>query len=1125
MMESRKKPFVVGSILVGVIVGALVLRQKSEYTKPDSPATADEPVVLKTSTDWAKEIAAINLDEGVRQARARGEMMRELIRTHPEQAIRESLSLSDWSRLPPEIQAHVEQPFSAVANVEVMIACGDGSSQTSISTEFSDIGNVETFVYGRRKEIGSKSGIPVQGIRIGNVGVLRENTFQPLEGSDELAALELYPVATEDPGGDSAVALAGGRLFYFKSRADLNEANERLADLDELPGADSGAKVLFQDLEAAMMDGKIDFQALEEQVIALATAWTSAPRDMYVVMVDFSDNQGQPADPVAFSNSLNTTVSQQIGEMSYGKTHIAATVNPKTYRMPLPTSSYTNNSALLYTDGRDLAIADGADLSSYETICVLFKEIDSIWWAGLASIDGVRMRLNGNTNPDVVIHELGHNYRAWHASSWTNTVSSNPVEQEPAGGKLEYGDFTDIMGGGDSPEGHFNVWHKKHLGWFDADNWQAVTNSGSYRIYRSDDDQTTGLLRGLEVEKGSSDHYWVGLRQEYTSYETFSRGAYLLWKKSGDSRSYLLDTSPLSAEGGYDGGLALGQTYSDASAGVHITPVARGGKTPNEWMDITVNLGSFPGNSAPTASLSGPATLGVQESALFSVMASDVDGDELAYYWDIGDGFVKPNSPSIAAAWLTGGTATVSCVVSDMKGGTNWVSQTVSIANPTENWMQRTSGTSLDLMDVAVGNGRLVVVCEDETTLYSDDGINWTSHQSYDIYANNIFLGAVVYDGLQFIAVGMDHDYDAPVGWEQVIFTSSDGTYWTQRYGSDHGSSSNIRLLDVAYGDGVYIAVGENGSIVRSTDAINWNPVVSGTTTNLTGVSYGDGSFVAVGAHFGGGPANVLTSSDGLLWTNRSSGVDLDNWQGLWDIEYLNDRFLAGGWYAKIMHSLDQGQTFTTSMTGNGLIIPAFAYGDGTYFAAGHEKVYSGSWMTFDINLISLDGESWTALTTASQDDRNAAVFFNGTFITVGDNGAIWQSGTMGSGDGGFAVWQLENEAALGLNRDPMDDADFDGVYNLQEYAMGSSASDAGEVPAEVVSDLTGSYFQVSYARDGIKSDIDYAVERSENLSSNDWNSASTVTLEDSASNLTVRSAIPMAGQTNEFMRLNLELK
>lgn len=1117
----NRKIGIIFSILLGVVAASLYWGLRGgDGNPPMEQITIRAEGRIPSLILFQEWLAAPvqDYERGIMLAKERGAIIRDLIRTDPEQAIRKALSLAEWSGLPPEIKAYVEQPFSTLANVEVLISCGKDSSETIVTTEFPASGKMETFVYGRRTEVGSKIGIPVQGIRMGDIGALREAIFQPLEAADEAVALQLFPVAISDPGGDSVAALAGGSLFYFETRAALDEANSRLAALEELPGPNAGAQALFESLEAYLFDGsEIDFEALEGSAYAAAEEWTGTPRDMYVILCDFSDSIGQPADPVVFSNALNNAVSQQIWEMSYEKTHIIGIVNPTTYRLPSPSSSYTNDSSQLHTDAKALAIGDGVDLSPYETVCVLFPNVDDIGWAGLASVGGIEMWLNGTINNDVVIHELGHNYGARHASSWTNSVSSNPVEPAPAGGKIEYGDFMDILGSGDGPEGHFNVWHKKNIIWFDAENWKAVGSSGSYRIYRSDHYQTTGLLRGLEIDKGASDTYWVGLRQEYPAYDSYSRGAYLLWKKFGHGRSYLLDTSPLSAGGEQDGGLALGQTYSDPAAQVHITPTARGGQTPNEWMDITVNLGAFGGNSAPMASISGPLNGAVQESMLFSVTASDTDGDELAYYWDTGDDLVKPNAPSISATWLYGSTVTVSCVVSDMKGGTNKVSHTVALSSPLGNWTQRTSGTALNLKDIAFGGGRLVAVSREDTTVYSDDGTNWTSHQNFDVASHNVYLEAITYDGYQFIAVGMDHDS----GWEQTTYTSPTGISWTERYDSDSGSASNVRLYDVAYGSGVYIAVGDNGTIVRSTDGLSWNPVASGTSTDLYGVSYGDSTFVIVGDEGGSTAHVVLTSTNGLSWADHSSGSSITDNQWMFEVEYVNDRFLAaGGFRSGIQYSTDQGQSFLIGADDD-YEIDGFAYGGGVYLATG---VYSFTGRSEDINLISADGVNWSELPTVQKDNQNAAIAFNGTFITVGDNGSIWQSDAVEAVEMGYANWQLENEVSLGLNRDPLEDADFDGSVNLIEYALGSTATDASSVPSSSTA-TTGSYFHVSYDRDSIKSDIDYNVERLTNLVSNDWSTANTITLEDSTTNLAVRSAFTILSQTNEFMRLNIGLK
>ncbi len=1121
-MANFKKNTVVVAGAAVLWIAIQMMRSAPVETRPPAP---QESAAIQTKTTpslpqltpWVVDPSA-NLDEGISLARQRGEMMRELIRSNPERAVKEALTLSEWVALPDELREYVEEPFSTVADIEVLVACGDGSSKAAVMTEFPGHREMETFIYGRRTGVGSKNGAPVQGIRLGGLGALREEIFQSLDGADRDAALILFPVAVPDPGGDSVAALAGGRVFYFKSQADLDEANRRLADLENLPGPDAGAQALFQSLEELAADGGgIDFGLLEQLAYAASEAWTGTPRDMYVILVDFPDLSGQPTDPVALSNSINTTVSQQIWDMSYKKTHIVCSVNPKTYRMADASTDYADtegsypNAHRMYSNATALVEADGIDLSPYETISVFFAHIEEVAYGGLATVGGEKMWINGTTSTKTFVHELGHNYGAKHANFW-QVSGGNPVA--PTGSEIGYGDFTDIMGSGTVPSGHFNAWHKRHLNWFDAGNWLPVSSSGTHRVYRSDHRETTGLLRGLEIQKGGGDQYWVGLRQEQTGYETFSRGAYVLWKMEGDNESDLLDMSPLSNDGKHDGGLALGQTYSDAAAAVHITPTARGGQTPNEWMDITVNLGAFPGNTAPIASLSGSSSLGVGESSVFTVAASDADGDELAYFWDIGDGLVKGNSPSLSATWLVGGTVDVSCVVSDMKGGTNRVSKTVSISSPLDNWTQRTSGTSNPLNDIAYGGGRLVAVGT-RVTAYSDDGASWATHNDGTPWMGNAFLHGIIHDGAQFLACGMNYHS----GWVRSVFTSPNGTHWTERYFSPT-STGNTYFYDMAYGNGIYVAVGSDGQIVRSTDGTNWSSVSSGTTTNLQGVGYGDGIFVAVGADGSANNFVSIASSNGLAWADNTAGVDLDSWKGLFDVQYCNDRFLAGGFYARILGSTDSGQSFTTSMAGDRQRISSFAFGNGTYFAAGINNDDGNA----DINLTSLDGATWTELATASQDDRNAAVFYNGTFITVGDNGSIWQSGAIGSSGSGFAVWQLENAEALGLDRDPFDDADFDGSLNLVEYALGSVATDAGSLPSSAM-DVSGIHFQVSYGRNGIMGDIDYQVERSANLLSNDWSTASTVVVTNTAEVLTVRSAIPMAVQTNEFLRLKVGLK
>lgn len=102
--------------------------------------------------------------------------------------------------------------------------------------------------------------------------------------------------------------------------------------------------------------------------------------------------------------------------------------------------------------------------------------------------------------------------------------------------------------------------------------------------------------------------------------------------------STLLDVSAGSPDGKDDSPLLIGRTFSDLSAGVHITPIGLSRTVP-AGMDIVVKRGSFPANIAPVAILNAPATNGAINAVFsFSVSATDADGDPLAYFWDFGDG-------------------------------------------------------------------------------------------------------------------------------------------------------------------------------------------------------------------------------------------------------------------------------------------------------------------------------------------------------------------------------------------------------------------------------------------------------------------------------------------------------
>ena len=62
--------------------------------------------------------------------------------------------------------------------------------------------------------------------------------------------------------------------------------------------------------------------------------------------------------------------------------------------------------------------------------------------------------------------------------------------------------------------------------------------------------------------------------------------------------------------------------------------------------------------------------------------------------------------------------------------------------------------------------------------------------------------------------------------------------------------------------------VGVNGTILTSTDGISWTSRTSGSSSNLNDVIYGNGLYIVVGAS-----GTIITSSDGTSWTERTSGT------------------------------------------------------------------------------------------------------------------------------------------------------------------------------------------------------------------------------------------------------------
>ena len=103
-------------------------------------------------------------------------------------------------------------------------------------------------------------------------------------------------------------------------------------------------------------------------------------------------------------------------------------------------------------------------------------------------------------------------------------------------------------------------------------------------------------------------------------------------------------------------------------------------------------------------------------------------------------------------------------------------------------------------------------------------------------------------------------------------------------------------LTEVAYGNGVFVAVGQGGWVMRSVDAVNWVAADSGTTRYLSAVSFADGQFVAAGQR-----GKVLSSADGIDWI--SGNLPVGNW--LYTVSRANDVWVVAGFAGAVYSSCD----------------------------------------------------------------------------------------------------------------------------------------------------------------------------------------------------------------------------
>lgn len=478
------------------------------------------------------------------------------------------------------------------------------------------------------------------------------------------------------------------------------------------------------------------------------STWTKGHRKVLVIPVRFTDRSGptnfDANGYTGWDNFTNGTTQTEINgfflKQSYNQFSIDFTILPEV-DLGVPTGYYTNvypgapawitkwvewgAPGSLVDDARAKARAVGLtngmaakyESSNYD-LDIVAGGYNS--YMGGAASDGGRAVLAFNFN--ALPHELCHCLGLQHANGISRPTGYSPVK---AGSFFTdpYGDLYCLMGykmnsrtARPSPNRDANPYFKYQLGWLTASNILTPATSGTYRIYAFDQGSVeAGKDYAMRIARDTSRTYWFDLRQAITNppdskwsqsglevrfgaeSTRASSGMTVLWDMTPGSRGY---TGTNFASPGpnfatmHDAPLQLGRTCTDAGADLHVTPVRKGGTTP-ESLDVVVNFGPFlPTNKAPAVSISPTnVSIGANVVQSFTATASDPDGDLLAYYWEFDDNTVDGGtdfgglnadarlSTNGVHSWSQMGVNFVRCTVTDMKGGTMTVSAAVTVTN------------------------------------------------------------------------------------------------------------------------------------------------------------------------------------------------------------------------------------------------------------------------------------------------------------------------------------------------------------------------------------------------------------------------------------------------------------